>query len=371
MRREGYMRGIFSGRKTDGSHFRAALISVLTVSCLTALGGCSPGGNEEQRLSDTLTILNWEDYIEMGVVKSFEEESGVKVVIKTFANEDEMISLVQSDPGKYDLAVASGSVVKTMIDVGLLAGIDKGNIPNISGVDPKFSNTPGDPGMLFSVPYLWGTSGIAVNRRYVTTDAIDWGILFDARYANRIDMLNDIQEDFAPAFKVIGRSINARTPEDLIKAEDILKKQRRIIRGYFDSQVIKKHLLDGSSYVAFLYSGDSLKVAEENPDIEYVVPPSGAPIWLDSWVIPATSKNKNSAEIFINYILRPENIAGISNHLWYANAVSSSDRYLNKELRQSRSIYLPEPLLAKCEYYLPLDETTNQFFNRVWYELLR
>jgi spermidine/putrescine transport system substrate-binding protein len=295
----------------------------------------------------------------------------VKVVIKTFANEDEMIGLLQSDPGKYDLAVASESIVKTMTHLGLIAAIDKKNIPNISGVDPKFSNSPGDPGMLFSVAYLWGTSGIAVNRRYVTTDAVDWPILFDGRYANRIEMLKDIQEDFAPALKVVGRSINTRKKEDLMMAEDILRKQRRIIRGCFDSQEIQNHLLDGSTYVAFLYSGDSLKVAEADPNIEYVVPPSGSPIWLDSWLIPATSGNKNTAEAFINYVLRPENIARISNHLWYANAVSSSNRYLNKELLQSPSIYLPAPLLAKCEYYLPLDETTNQYFNKVWYELLR
>jgi spermidine/putrescine transport system substrate-binding protein len=365
------MKGRFLEGKADSSHWRAALISVSMVLCMTALCGCSPAGNQEQKPSDTLTILNWEDYIEMGVVRSFEKEFGVKVVIKTFSNEDEMIGLVQSDPRKYDLAVASGSVVKTMIDLGLIAAIDRKNIPNISGVDPTFSNAPGDPGMLFSVAYLWGTSGIAVNRRYVTADAIDWAILFDGRYANRIDMLRDVQEDFAPALKVVGRSINTRKKEDLMMAEDILRKQRRIIRGYFDSQEIQKHLLDGSTYVAFLYSGDSLKVAEANPNIEYVVPPSGAPIWLDSWVIPATSANKNTAEAFINYVLRPENIAKISNYLWYANAVSSSNRYLNKELLQSPSIYLPAPLLAKCEYYLPLDDTTNQYLNKVWYELLR
>ncbi|MBN2223580.1 MAG: spermidine/putrescine ABC transporter substrate-binding protein [Deltaproteobacteria bacterium] len=365
------MKGIFARHEGVSLHFFTALISIFMVLCSILIGGCSFCGNKEQRLSDTLTVLNWEDYIEMGVVRSFEKEFGVKVIIRTFASEDEMISMVLSDPGKYDLAVTSESIVKTITDMGLIAPIDKKNIPNISGIDPDISNTPGDPLMQFSVPYLWGTSGIAVNRRYVTADVIDWGILFDRRYANRIDMLNDIQENFAPALKMIGCSINARDKQDLTRAQNILKKQRLIIRGYFDSQEIQEHLLDGSTYIAFLYSGDSLMVAQENPDIEYVVPPSGAPIWLDSWVIPATSKNKNTAEAFINYILKPENIATISNYVWYANAVSSSNRYLNSELLESRSIYLPAPLLARCEYYLPLDETTNQFFNKLWYELLR
>jgi spermidine/putrescine transport system substrate-binding protein len=335
------------------------------------LCGCSLCADRKAKLSETLTILNWEDYIEMGVVRSFEKEFGVQVIIKTFENEDEMIGLVLSNPGKYDLAVASGSIVKTMIDTKLIIPIDKKNIPNASGIDPEFLNTPNDPGMLFSVPYLWGTSGIAVNRRYVAETHVDWEILFDGRYANRIDMLDDIQEDFAPALKLLGDSINERDLKQLDKASDILRKQRRIIRGYFSSQEIQEHLLEGSVYIAFLYSGDTLKVAQKNPDIQYIVPPSGAPIWLDSWVIPATSKNKNTAEVFLNYILDPENIAGISNYLWYANAVSSSKRYLKSELLDSPSIYLPSTLLARCEYYLPLDEATNQYFKRVWYELLR
>ncbi len=358
-------------RRVRTPRARAALVLILALLIVLLIVGCSRCDKQQQKLSDRLTILNWEDYIDMGVVESFEKQFGVTVTIETFENEDQLVSMVLSDPGRYDLAVASGTVVKTMNDMGLTARINKENIPNISGIDPAFTNTPGDPGMLFSVPYLWGTSGIAVNRHYVTSETVNWTILFDERYAGRIDMLNDIQEDFAPALKMIGLSINTRDTADLERAEDVLKEQRRIIRGYFDAQEIQDHLLDGSTFVAFLYSGDSLSVAAEDPDIEYIVPPSGAPIWLDSWVIPATSEHKDTAEAFINFVLKPENIASVSNYLWYANAVPASTRYLNEELVQSPSIYLPAPLLAKCEYYLPVDEATNQFFNRVWYELLR
>ncbi len=365
------MARVSTALRSVGYRGRGLLLLTVPVLIGALLCGCSLCADKAATLSDTLTILNWEDYIEMGVVRSFEKEFGVKVIIQTFENEDEMISLVRSNPGKYDLAVASGSIVRMMLDTKMISPIDKHNIPSTSGIDPAFSNTPDDPGMLFSVAYLWGTSGIAVNRRHVSETQIDWDILFDGRYANRIDMLDDIQEDFAPALKLLGDSINERDQEQLKRASEVLKKQRRIIRGYFSSQEITKHLLDGSTYVAFLYSGDTLKVAQTNPDIQYIVPPSGTPIWLDSWVIPATSRNKYTAELFINYVLRPENIAKISNYLLYANAVSSSKPYLNRELLDSQSIYLPSSLLARCEYYLPLDEGTNQYFNRVWYELLR
>jgi len=104
---------------------------------------------------------------------------------------------------------------------------------------------------------------------------MDWGILFDKRYAGRIEMLDDIQEDFAPALKVLGYSINDRDPRQLERAAELLRAQRKIIRGYFSSKEIYDHLLDHSVYVAFLYSGDTLEAASKDPDIEYVVPSSG------------------------------------------------------------------------------------------------
>jgi spermidine/putrescine transport system substrate-binding protein len=348
-----------------------ALLIISAAIGASSLSGCPFGEGSKPKLASAITILNWEDYIDMDVVGAFEKEYGVKVTIEPFENEDEMIALIQSNPEKYDLAVASGSIVKMLIDLGLVGKIDRGLIPNASLIDREFLCPPYDPGGEYSVPYLWGTTGIALNRRFVRDKEIDWGVLFDNRYAGKIEMLDDIQEDFAPALKYLDYSINTRDTRRLGEAEKLLTAQKRIIRGYFSTTEIQGHLIDNTCWVAFLYSGDTLLAAEKNPDITYHVPASGAPIWIDNWVIPATSKNHETAEVFIDYVLKPENIAKISNYTWYANAVSSSRRYLDKELSESRVIYLPPSVLSKCEPYAPLDEATNRYFNRVWYDLKR
>lgn len=344
-------------------------ISLLIGFSLTFFQGCRHGKGKDKKLSPTLTIFNWEEYIDMDVVKEFEKKYGVDVIIEYFENEDEMMSLVQSSPEKYDLTIASDSVVVTMTRLGLLARLNTENIPNISKVDTTIAKSPNPMGMKYSIPYVWGTSGIAVNRRYVKDEDIGWEILFDKRFAGRIDMLDDIQENFAAALKVLGVSINTTDLETLQKAEDLLWEQKKIIRGYFNSYDIQRHLEEGSTHVAYHYSCDSLMAMEKNEDIEYLVPDSGAPIWMDNWIIPATAKNKYTAEVFINFILEPENIGRISNFIWSANAVPKSRKYLDEELLESKELYLPKSLLEKCEFYRPLDHETNKFLNRVWFQL--
>jgi spermidine/putrescine transport system substrate-binding protein len=359
-----------AGKRWRSRTARAVLIVVAAIGASSLLG-CPSGDGNKPVLAPAITILNWADYIDMDVVGAFETEFGVKVTIEPFENEDEMIALIQSNPGKYDLTVASGSIVKMMIDLGLVAKIDRELIPNAALVDAEFLSPPYDPTNEYTVPYLWGTTGIAVNRRFVKDEEIGWGVLFDGRYAGKIEMLNDSQEVFAAALKHLGYSINSRDTRQLEEAAKLLMAQKKIIRGYFPTTEIQDHLVDTTCWVAYLYSGDTLLAAEKNPDITYYVPESGAPIWTDNWVIPATSKNREAAEAFIDYVLTPENIAKISNYTWYANAVSSSRRYLDKELSESRVIYLPRSLLSKCEPYAPLDEATNRYLNRVWYDLIR
>ena len=357
--------------KMKHAFYRAVGIVILATWVAVAPFGCSPPGGEKPRLAPSITLLNWENYIDMGVVGAFEKEFGVKVNLEYFENEDEMLALVQSNPEKYDLTVASGNIVKMLIDLRLITTIDRGHIPNASLIDPEFAAPPYDPGGEYCVPYLWGTTGIAVNRRFVKEREIDWGILFDNKYAGKIEMLDDAQEDVAAAFKRLGYSINTRDVGQLEEAEKLLRAQRKIIRGYFSTTEIQNHLIENACWVAYLYSGDTFLAAEKNPDIVYHVPVSGAPIWMDNWVIPATSNNREIAEVFIDYVLRPENIAKISSFVWYANAVSSSKRYLDKKLSESGEIYLAPALLSKCEYYVPLDEETNRFLNRLWYDLKR
>ena len=317
----------------------------------------------------TLSILNWENYMDMNVVHAFEETYDIDVEFEYYESEDEMVSLLISNQGEYDLVIASGSMVESLITRKLIMPIQKESIENSSLVVYSFRTFPSPRIQEYSVPFLWGTTGIAVNREQVKDKNPGWDILFDERYAGKIDMLNDIQENFSPALKVVGASIKSTDEDDLLAAEEVLKEQKNIINGYFDPLTIQHHLEEGSVSVAYIYSGDCYIAMEENENIEYIIPDSGAPIWMDCWVIPIAAPHALDAHAFIDFILEPENIAQISNYLWYANTVRDSISYLNPELLNTPMIYLEEELMNRCEYYEPLSVSTNAFMNKVWADL--
>jgi spermidine/putrescine transport system substrate-binding protein len=343
-----------------------SILLLLTFCCFGCTDTEDISGNDPDR---TLSILNWEDYIDMNVVHDFEETYGITVEFEYYENEDEMVSLLISNQGKYDLAVASGSVVESLITRKLIMPIQKENIENLSGIYYPFRATPSPEIQDYSVPFLWGTTGIAVNRERVKDEHPGWDILFDERYAGEIDMLKDMQEDFSVALKAIDVSINSTDEADLSAAAEKLREQKRILNGYFDPITIQDHLKEGSISIAHIYSGDCYVAMEENEQIEYIIPDSGAPIWMDCWVITSAAPNVRDACLFLDFILRPENIAQISNYLWYANTIKDSTQYLNPELLNTPMIYLDEGLMGRCEYYEPLSISTRTFMNRVWVDL--
>ncbi|MBN1883428.1 MAG: spermidine/putrescine ABC transporter substrate-binding protein [Deltaproteobacteria bacterium] len=307
--------------------------------------------------------------MDMNVVRDFEETYHIDVIFEYYGSENEMVSLLMSNQGEYDLVVASGTMVESLIAQKLIMPIQKGRMENISKISYLFRTSPSSSIQEYSVPFLWGTTGIAVNREQVKDENPGWEILFDERYAGKIDMLNDIQEDFSPALKIFGASINSDDEGDLSAAEELLLEQKKIVNGYFDPITIQDHLEEGSIAVAYIYSGDCYMAMEKNKDIEYVIPDSGAPIWLDCWVIPSAAPHVGDAHTFIDFVLGPENIAQISNYVWNANTVRDSMSYLNPELLQTPMIYLDEELMSRCEYYEPLSVSRNIFMNRVWAEL--
>lgn len=352
--------------------FLSVVAAALLLCASVLFWGCTKEEPpKDNKLPEKITMLNWEEYIDMGVVEEFEKKYNIDVEFVYYANEDEMMSIIQSDPGNYDVAIASGSIVSTMINLKLLEKIDKSNIPNLSRIDKEFKNLFFDKDLSYSAPYLWGTSGLAVNRKYVKDKDIGWEILFDRRFKGKIDMMDDIQEIFVPPLKILGVSINTEDEKSLEEARALLIEQKKIIRGYFSTIEIMRHLKDGTTYVAHLYSGDTYTSRDENEDVDYIVPDEGATIWIDNLVVPANTKNKYAAELFINHILEPENIARISNHLWYANAVPESNSFLSEELLNTKNIYISDEILKKCEYYTPLMGKRNIFMNRVWAELTR
>lgn len=324
---------------------------------------------EEDVLSDELNVYNWEDYFGKDVIKEFEKEYGVRVNLETYNDEDKMLSSVQSDLSKYDVAIASGTIVEEMVSLKLLAELDFENIPNYKYINDNFKNLPYDSENKYSVPYLWGTTGIVVNRGMVKDDINSWESLWDPKYKGKIAMLNNQREVIGSALKMLGYSINSQSVEEIYEVRDKLLEQKPLLEGYLGPTEIDEKMDSGEVVISQVYSGDVYNMAEKyDLDVEYIIPSEGTVVWIDNMIVPREAKHKYTAEVFINYILRPEVSAENTNYNWYASPSDAAREFIDKEILEDKNIYPNEEVMEKLEKFSGVEEAYSEY-NRIWAEL--
>lgn len=333
-----------------------------------------PTPKPSQKIDPVLNIYNWEDYWPSKIYEDFEKRFGVKINLEVFDDEETMISSIQSNPGKYDVAVASDLVVRMLIQSRLLEPIDLRNIPNFRNLDHVFVNLEYDPNNQYSIPYIWGTTGIAYNSQYVT-EVNSWNILWDSAYKGKMSMLINPYDVITAGLKSLGYSLSTVKVEELEAAGKKLREQKPLIRGYEDSKTIIEDLVSEELWIAQIYSGDTKRVKSRNSSIQYVIPKEGAYLYLDNVVIPRDAKHKQTAEVFVNYLLEPQTSAELSNYIGYANCNRSAlDCCTPKEVVEDRTIYPSEEMLKNCEFYEDMGTPEEiarreQVINKIWTEL--
>lgn len=324
----------------------------------------------KQELSSVLNVYNWEDYFATSTIEDFEKEFGVKVNLETYGDEDTMLSAIQSDPAKYDVAVASDVLIKEMSNMKLLAQIDMNNIPNFKNIGEDFRDPSYDPKHKHSVPYMWGTSGLVINHKYIKETEPSWAILWNPAYKGKISMLYNMQDVIGAALKYAGYSANSVDSAELEKAKQLLLEQKPLLRGYEDTVKIRDDLVSEKLWAGHNYSGPGFSAAAKNSNLEYVIPKEGGFIWVDNLLIPIGTQHKYTAEVFINYLLRPDVSAKIANYVWYANSNEAAREFTNPEILQDPAINPPEEVMKKLEFSWHFSgEEALALYNKIWAEL--
>ena len=324
----------------------------------------------KKELSAVLNVYNWEDYFGTSTIEDFEKDFGVKVNLQTYGSEDTMLSTIQSDPTKYDVIIASDILVKEMISMKLLAQIDMENIPNFKNIGNDFKDPFYDPGNKHSIPYMWGTSGLTINHKYIEETEPSWSILWNPKYKGKISMLNNMQDVIGAALKYLGYSANSVNPAELEKAKEALLRQKPLLRGYENTLAIRDDLISEKLWASHSYSGEGSFAADKNENLEYIIPKEGGFIWVDNLLIPIGAQHKYTAEVFMNFILRPDVSAKIANYLWYANTNEAARELTNPEILQDPSLYPLEEVRKKLEFsgFIGADEAIA-IYNQIWAEL--
>ena len=348
--------------------WRVVIVFVLMTSLFLSLVGCGGGDGE---LAKELHIYNWSEYIDPQIYADFEEEFGVRVIEDTFANNEELLAKLQAGATGYDVIVPSDYMVEIMIEEGLLAELDRENIPNITNIDDEFADPPYDPGMVHCVPYQWGTTGIGYNSDYFDEEPDSWAYLFDPELASenagRMTLLNDARESFAAALKYLGYSLNTTNEQELTEARDLLMQQKRWVYAY-DSEQYEDLLSADETVLAHGWSGDFFMIAEEDERIWYAIPKEGGVVWADNLCVPKTAPDKHTAEVFINYLLRPEVGAAISNYTWYASPNAAATEFIDPDILDEPAIYPPPEVMDKLEWLQDVGDATP-LYERMWTEV--
>lgn len=321
----------------------------------------------EKDNKEVVYVYNWGEYIDESLLKEFEDETGIKVIYEVFEQNEDMYMKLKNGGSNYDVVVPSDYMVERLISENMLEKIDKSKIPNIENINEEFLKADYDKSGEYSIPYLWGTVGILYNEKQVNEKVDSWNILWDKKYKDEIIMMNSTRDSIGVALIKNGFSMNSRNQEELEKAKDSLIEQKPLVYAYLVDET-KGQMVNGEAKLALMYSGDALTAMEENKDLKYIVPKEGSNIWFDSMCIPKGANNKENAEKFINFILRPDVSAKIGEYVGFSLPNKAGVELLDEEIQKNKVAYPDLKTLPNMEVFKdPKD--INPIYDDIWAEV--
>ena len=318
----------------------------------------------------TLTVFNWEDYIDESVIAQFEQETGINVNYVRFTTNEDMMVQVEANPGHFDLCFPSEYIVERMLNKDMLAEINYDNIPNAKYILESLQDSSYDPGNAHSVPYMWGTVGILYNTKMVSESVDSWSILWNENYPKSVFMLDSYRDSMGVALKYLGHSMNTEDILALEMAKEKLIEQKNIgtLKAYQVDET-KDKMVAGEAAFAVMWSGDALYAMELNEDLAYVVPKEGSNMWVDCMVIPKNARNKENAEKFIDFLCRPDIAKKNCEYIWYSSPNAGAIELMGEDYTSNPTINPSEETLARCEFFRDISELYRPIYETLWLEV--
>jgi len=335
------------------------LVAMLLACCPTDAALASKG---------EVVIYGWTGYIPQNVLNDFTKETGIKVVYSTYESNEAMFAKVKLLKGAgFDIIVPSTDHVTLLRRDNLLQELDHSRLPNMANLDPRLMNQNYDPGNKYSIPYLWGSTGLAYNKKFLPNGIEGWNDLMKPELKGHILLTDDLRDAFGLALLALGYSSNSTDPEQIREAFDWLVKLKPSAR-VFDSNRVQQSLASEEVWVSPIWSDNFLAIAEEVEGLVYVFPREGAMLWMESFTIPARASNVENAYTFINYMLRPEVAARCVEEIMGSTPNLKALELIPEDLRNNH-VFAPSPEhLKKAEFQVHVGEALP-LYGKLWKEL--
>ncbi len=324
-----------------------------------------PEGPEEPV---TINVYNWGQYIADGsdesldIIAAFEEAyPNIKVNYSTYDSNEIMYSKLANGGITVDVIIPSDYMIARLINENMLLELDFDNIPNYQYIDETFKNTSYDPENKYSVPYTWGTVGIIYNSKYVDeADVTGWELLWNKKYTDKILMFGNSRDAFGITQYMLGYDVNTTDESELQICADKLMEQKPVLQQYVMDEIFAI-MQNEEAWIAPYYAGDYLTMADENPDLQFYLPEhQGFNLFIDAICIPSCAKEKEAAELFINFLCDPMISAANMDWVCYSTPISEAKQFLDPEVAQSEVSYPAEDKLKKASSYSFLNPETTR-----------
>ena len=332
---------------------------------LLFLNGCAkttgtPAGRQ-------VNLYVWSNYIPESALRDFQRSTGILLNYDTYDSNEALLEKMQSGLSEYDVIVPSDYMIGILRRQNLLQPLNHSRIQNIRNISGRFLNAVYDPGNIYSVPFLWSTTGIGYNKTKVTDVVDSWAILWNPKYAGRTLMLDDMRECFSAALKWKHHSINSTNLADINEAKQLLLMQKPLLKAY-NSTNFDDVLLAGDVWITHAWSGQIAQVAAQNPDLAYVIPEEGGVLAVENLAIPKSAPHKDEAHILINWLLDAHVGAKITNLSRYPNSNEAAKRFIDPAILNNSMIYPDEATLERCELVADIGPV-YEVLDRYWTEI--
>jgi len=317
--------------------------------------------------SGELNLYNWTDYISPDLLKRFEAETGITVNLDNYDSNETLLAKLQAGGANYDVIVPSDYMVAQMVELGLLEQVSPSSFPNGANIKPEFLDVYFDQGRQYTAPYMYGTTGIAVDSTKTSRPVASWADFFaaDNPAGGKVGTLNDQVEVVHAALRAVGSTPCSTNKDDYIKVEELLKNWKPNV-AVINSDGVIGRMASGEQVMHMMWNGAFTRAQADNPNLEYVYPSEGLNLWQDNFAIPKGAQNVDNAKIFINWMMDPKNIGEATNFVGYDNGITGSSEFMNPELGSNPAVVIPDDKKALASPTPACPTEAVDLYDQVW-----
>ena len=339
----------------------AVLLLAMGVFC-----GCR---DDQHQYPKSITVLTYSEYIDPEMITDFQMKTGYKLQLELYEAQEEMLEKLQAaDANKYDVIIASDVVIQHMIQQGLISPIDTSKIPNRENIADQFKSPSYDPTNTYTLPYLWGTTGILYRDSTINANQASYSMLFNTKkIKGSFSLLEESRSMLSMALLAKGFSANSITPSEINEAVELILKAKKDLRflGFDGSVSGKDKVLSGMAWAAIVFNGEAMTAIDEDPSLQFAIPKEGSFMWVDAMTLSSKAQNVEGAYAFMNYILDAKNGAQLAKYINYATPNKASLKVMDNEFKNNRVINPTKEEIDRMVFLRDLGDA-SRIFDSAW-----